>query len=270
MMRTVWENIMTILQAFFLFLCFLWALWLFHSLGFLVDSWGIFSFLTLIIDLVTNLLASLLVVIVIDRVINRWKMQKTERSRNYVRRRIAGSLTDLIWSMMPPQDWKTKLEEGVTTWNDYIDRVWSVKSDALQTLETMLHRHSYLIDLELVDGIFNIVEMLSSDIDWIDADPRMRNEFKSPLSLYHIASVVQNITSLSYEILFQPKKNLMGIVEYRVTRTPAGKAPITEWKRRSNEMKKRDVRVLGEAIQEYQRFKDACHKTIFEKEEKHQ
>lgn len=48
-------------------------------------------------DLLANLFAALVVVLIIDRIVRRSELQKKERTLSYVRRSVGAGLTDLVW-----------------------------------------------------------------------------------------------------------------------------------------------------------------------------
>lgn len=240
---------------------FLYALGLMYF--YIPDYHGILLFFNRISDLTANVTIALFVALVLEKLIDELKLtsrlQKTTRSRNYVKRRISSVYNNLIWFMQPPHDWKKRLTNPDSNWDDYYKQKFNVKENALHELETVLDRHPHLIDLELTNDILEMVELLSSRTRWMAIEPR----FRHPLNLEFFASDVHYVMNESYETI---KRHKLLETEHRLIISRSGETPKTTWKKTPKSQTTRSYIVFQEAVQEALRFKDACHNAIFKKE----
>jgi len=87
------------------------------------------------------------------------------RTINYVKRRITRVYTDLVWRMGPPKNWEERIRRKDSNWNDYYNKIWHTKENALHNLETLLDRYYGPVDeLGLIDDIVEMVAILEDSI----------------------------------------------------------------------------------------------------------
>jgi len=61
-------------------------------------------------DLWANLFASMIAVVIIERVITRARLERNQKSISFIRRRVFNTLDNLITSVKVPEDWKKILK----------------------------------------------------------------------------------------------------------------------------------------------------------------
>ena len=150
-------------------------------------------------DLTANLFAAIIAVLLIDKIVEKSKLQRSDRSIRYVRRKIAGVCIDLIWRMRPPKDWQERFAKADSSWDDFYETVWTLKTDALNRLEALLDKHHYLMDADLRNSVFDMVSLLEDPL-WIIADLDIVRE-RSSADLSFIAGEVPVIIHQSIETL---------------------------------------------------------------------
>jgi len=116
-------------------------------------------------DLWANLFASLIIILVFERILEHARMRErsenVEPSKKYVCYRISHVLKDLLFYSLPPSDWKSRLESG-SDWNDYYQRLMDIRRKTLEELTSILVNPEYLLKDELRNGISVIVRILNS------------------------------------------------------------------------------------------------------------
>lgn len=117
-------------------------------------------------DLWANLFASMIAIVFIGKVIKRASLEKNQQSITFVRGRVASILENLITSVKVPSDWKNKLADPKFIWEDYYKKLHDSRNISLKELETILDRYNYLLDSELMNDIFGIVNVLRSYYDY--------------------------------------------------------------------------------------------------------
>lgn len=108
-----------------------------------------------------SLFASMIAVLLIDKVVRKTELQKSERSTRYVNGRIASTCEHLVTYLKPPSDWQERLNSEKLDFDDYFERVLSFRRQALGELDIILDRYSYLIETELRNDLFDIIALLS-------------------------------------------------------------------------------------------------------------
>ena len=248
----MWINLRYVLVSLCVILVVLYGLFYFYQIEFR--------------DLTANLLASLVTILVIDQIVEKWKLQKTEQSINYVKRRITSVYLDLVWRMQPPKDWQERLKSKNSNWDDYYGKVWSLKEDYLHSLEMLLDRYHYLIDVELKNDVIEMVELLDDRFTWMMADPSIEIERKS-LDLYSIAGSVTNVISQSINTIKRHK--LVEESKYRVVTSRKGEPPKTERKKLTypseSALKRRHYKYFEQILEESIDFRDKCSNSVFPK-----
>ena len=101
--------------------------------------------------------------------------------------------------MRPPEDWQERLAKADSNWDDFYKRVWTLKTDALNRLEALLDNYHYLMDAELRNDIFDMIDSLD-DVMWIKADPDVVRE-RDVSDLSSMASEVTTIIHQSIETI---------------------------------------------------------------------
>jgi len=113
-------------------------------------------------DLWGNLFASMIVVLLVDKIIRRTELQKSERSMSYVKGRIANTCSNLTIYLRPPSNWQILLKSDKFDWKDYFHRVLTYKKRAQVELDVILDKYNYLIEPELRNAVFDIIGLLNS------------------------------------------------------------------------------------------------------------
>lgn len=126
--------------------------------------------ITFLKDLWVNLVAALVVVLVIDKIVEKSKLRRTEQSIFYAKQRIFGVLSDLVLAMRPPDNWQERLEDKKDTWSDFYERIWKSKEEALHTLEALIDSYYHLIGERLTNDVLEMIDILSGS-DWTTMDP---------------------------------------------------------------------------------------------------
>lgn len=220
-------------------------------------------------DLTANLLAALIAVLFIDWIVERSKLQKTERSVNYIKRRITSVYLDLIWRMRPPKDWGERLKKKNSNWDDYYGKVWSLKEDALHSLETLLDRYHHLLDAELTNDVLEMVGLLNHPTTWMMADPNVARALieKKDADLYSVASSVTNVVFQSINTIKRHK--LVEDSEHRVITSRRGEPPKMRREKltyaSASTLKKRHYAFFEQLLKECIRFRDECWNSVFPK-----
>ncbi len=122
------------------------------------------AWITPFADLWANLFASMIVVVIFERIIYRSKIEKNEQSITYVKGRIFGVLIDLMGTGMAPRNWKGKLENPKFNWSKYVNDLCNSRKQVLQELENIVDRYSYLLEPEIMNDVFVLVSVLRSPI----------------------------------------------------------------------------------------------------------
>lgn len=121
-------------------------------------------------DLWANLFASMIAIVVIERIIHRARIEKNQQSITYARGRIAHALVHLILSARVPSNWKNKLANPKFNWPRYIHELRDSRNHTLEELENILDCYSHLLEPKLMNDIFVLVSVLRSPIfDLADA-----------------------------------------------------------------------------------------------------
>lgn len=115
-------------------------------------------------DLWANLFATLIAVILIDRIVDKLKLQKSERSIRYIKGVTARIYANLMLRMRPPENWRGLLDKKSFDWSAYCNRIWTSRKEALDKLETLLDRHSHLMEAELRNDIFDMISLLEATL----------------------------------------------------------------------------------------------------------
>lgn len=136
-----------------------------YSIGTFFESFNneiIQSMIKPFTDLWANLFASMIVVLLVDKIIRRTELQKSERSMRYVKGRIANTCSNLAMHMRPPSNWQILLKRDKFDWKDYFHRVLNYKKRAQVELDVILDKYISLIEPELRNDVFDILGLLSS------------------------------------------------------------------------------------------------------------
>jgi hypothetical protein len=72
-------------------------------------------------DLVANLLASFITILVIERIVEWWRSQRIEPSITVVKRQILDTYWNLLRYMRPPSNWRERLQDKNANWDDYYE-----------------------------------------------------------------------------------------------------------------------------------------------------
>jgi hypothetical protein len=208
-------------------------------------------------DLWANLFAAFLAVVLIDRIVEKSKLQRSERSIRYVRRKIAGVCTDLIWRMGPPKGWQELLAKVDSNWDDFYRRVWTLRTDALSRMEALLDKHHYLMDAELRNYVFDMVESLNDD-RWIIADLDIVRE----RDVGDLSSIAKEITIIIHQSIEAIKRHKLLEYSYRSVTWSKGEQPKIE--RRTvpdpQALRKAQYSYYENLLKESIKFRDECSK----------
>lgn len=218
-------------------------------------------------DIWANLFAALVAVLLIDEIVKKQRLQRTERSINYVRRRISGVFIDLIWQMHPPKGWQKRLKDKKSNWDDFYKRVWNSKEKALHSLEALYDKYHHLLDAQLSNDVLEMVETLRGFI-WIVADPSSSGK----RGKRDLSSIAFETNLAIHQAIGTIKRS--ELLDYSVTRTISynpGDPPKASRKGR------RPIDIEGLIKDQYQRyesfleesikFRDECSRLRFSKEQ---
>lgn len=208
-------------------------------------------------DLWANLFASLLVILVIEKILQESREQerlaRIEPSKRYIKGKILHALTDLIGYGAPPSDWKSRLESD-SDWNDYFEKLIGVRNEALEELQNILVNPAPLLDDRLRNDVTSIVETLNS-FTWKTIEI---SHGKDIWSLYDAAGLSVTIISQSINLI---KKNNLLKNQGRLLRFKVGEAPkIEPLKGGINE--ERQYSIYENWLNRSIAFRDECHKRI--------
>jgi len=191
------------------------------------------------------------------------------RTINYVKRRITSVYTDLIWRMGPPKNWEERIRGKDSNWNDYYNKIWNTKENALHDLETLLDRYYDLVGaLDLIDDIVGMVAILEHRTRWMMAEPNTTLK-RDPLSLHTIAGDVVNVIFESIKMIKGHKllhDSTHVLISY-------GEGELPEMKRQKvidvDTHVRRHYSFFKQILDESVRFRDQTLKLVFkEKTEK--
>lgn len=118
-------------------------------------------------DLWANLLASMVVILIIERIVKKSRLEKNRQSVSFIRGRIARTLENLITSVKAPNDWKKNLDNPQFNWDSYYDGLIASRDVALEEFENIVDRYSYLLDSEpeLINDMICFVSSLREFFD---------------------------------------------------------------------------------------------------------
>lgn len=207
-------------------------------------------------DLLANLFAALIVVLIIDRIVRRSELQKKESVLEYVRRSVGENLSNLILGMQPPEDWKRRLKGGVpieTAWNNFFNRVWNVKENNLNSLQRLLEAyHNMIEEEELTEDIFEMISILKDHL-WVLIDPSIRGKGRDIMDLSQISSETNTVIQHAKDTIERHK-----LLEYSVARARTwSKGEPTKFM--LVRVRRKDAYSLYEKIvKESIEFRDAC------------
>ena len=111
------------------------------------------------IDLSTNLISEsvffAITILVLNKILERQKLQKSRRSIEYARNKILRICGDLIWGLSPSLDWETTLLK-TSDYVDFFKETIHSKEEGRKRLEDTIDKYHYLIDSELRNDIFDL------------------------------------------------------------------------------------------------------------------
>ena len=143
-----------------------------HALVFLLCLFGtlylIGTFLETLItplsDLWANLFASMIVVLGIEKIIHRVRIQKNKQSIRYVKGRLFTILADIMRYSRAPSNWKENLANPEYDWEPYVNKLACATTFSVKKLENIIDCFSYLLEPELMNDMFLLVSVLRLSI----------------------------------------------------------------------------------------------------------
>lgn len=142
-------------------------------------------------DLWVSLFATMITVLLIDRIIRKGEARRIKFTTDYVERRIADIFWILAESMAPPTGWKETVMEARPNWNDYYQRICSVSKKASEQLEAQLSMVGQFIEPDLMNDVTYILQLLTSPLlETICSTPP--NE-RDAMNLYEISALSSNV-----------------------------------------------------------------------------
>jgi hypothetical protein len=193
-------------------------------------------------DLWANLFASLIAVLIIERILHRAKIQKNKQSIIYVKGRILTTLTDIIMNSKAPSNWKEKLDNPEYDWEQYINELYCASSWSVKHLENIIDCYSHLLEPEIMNDIFLSVSVLRGKI--YDFSNALN---KSVVFISESIKIVENHELLKY----------MGITMHwrkaEVPKIKLGKEKITV-------CEQNQLRYYSEILEEAIKFRDEYKK----------
>lgn len=216
-------------------------------------------------DIWGELFASMIVVLLIDRIIRRTELQKSERPIRYVKARIAHTCSNLAIYLKPPSDWQIRLNNDKLDWNDYFKRVLINKTQSQDELDTILYKYSYLIEPELRNDIFDIISLLNS-WTWLALEEPTRSLEDDLWRLYNYANLVSALISESTETIKSHKllENVISSIAFKEGEKPKLESRISLRASLTESQYLNYETALKEAIN----LRDACHKKMLKHTEK--
>ena len=191
------------------------------------------------------------------------------RTINYVKRRIIRVYTDLIWGMEPPKKWEERIRRKDSNWNDYYNKTWYTKENALHNLETLVARYYDPLSASgLIDDTVAMVEILENRTRWMMVDPDTTLK-RDPLSLHTTSGDVVNVISESIRMIKDHK--LLDHPTHVLTSHREGELPKMERQKviNADTYVKRHYSFFKQILDESVKFRDATLKLVFrEKTEK--
>jgi len=206
-----------------------------------------------------SLFVSIIAVLLIDRIVRRTELQKSERSIRYVRGRIAHTCSKLAIYSKPPSDWEERLKGDDLTWNHYFSSVSCLRTQALNELDTILDKYGYLIESDLRNDVFDIVNLLNS-LTWSALQEPTRSIEDELWRLYNYANMTSAVMSKSTETIKSHRLlESAGIsTSFKKGEPPKIKRGVVISQRMREYQIKDHERFLKEAIN----LRDACHEYI--------
>ena len=121
-------------------------------------------------DLWANLFASVIVVLFIEKIIHRARIQKNKQSIKYVKGRLFTILAEIMCYARAPSSWKENLANPEYNWKQYINKLYCDTTWSVKKLEDIIDCFSYLLEPELMNDIFLLVSVLRNRVsDFSDA-----------------------------------------------------------------------------------------------------
>ena len=117
-------------------------------------------------DLWANLFASMIVVVLIERIITRVRVEKNQHSISLIRLRVANALTNLITSVKVPAEWRKNIDDQKFNWGEYHSRLRYSRDTALNELESTVANYSYLLNHKLTNDIIGLRSALGEYYDY--------------------------------------------------------------------------------------------------------
>jgi len=209
-------------------------------------------------DLLGNLFASVIAVLLIDRIVRRTELQKSERSTRYVKGRITGTCSNLAIHLSPPSDWQVRLNTDKLDWNGYFKRVLGSRKQALAELDMVLDKYGYLIEPELRNDVFDIVGLLSS-WTWLALQEPTRSLQDDLWRLYNYANLTSALISESIKII---KSHKLLRDAYSSISFKKGEPPRLEPDTHPVFLEERQYLDYEALLKEAINLRDACHARI--------
>lgn len=214
-------------------------------------------------DLWGSLFASMIAVLLIDRMVRRTELEKSKESIRFVKAKIAIECHKLIKNLKPPADWKKRIENRDSSWDDCLKRVWDTRVHSTAEFERLLDNYSHLMNRELENDIALLTSLLyDPDLAPFDLTQYQKSDdlIKYPkselLGVVWVANVVSAVISNSIRIV-RKYELLQSIVRYKTI--PKGKTPtITLGDRGEDHEFFAKVQDYESALAETIEFKDKC------------
>ena len=127
-------------------------------------------------DLWANLFASMIAVVIIERVITRARLEKNQQSISLIRVRVTNTITNLVSSVRVPAEWRKSIDNPKYNWDNYHKKLRESRDITLDELESIVDNYSYLINPRLTNDIISLISVLGEYYDY---------HLKSPLRGYY-------------------------------------------------------------------------------------
>ncbi len=202
-----------------------------------------------------NLFASMIAVLLIEKLVRKTEMQESERPIRYVKRRIASICYSLLYGMKPPTGWRERLDKPKLNWKKYFDRVMEYRTWNLRYLETLLERYGHLIDPpELRNDVFDIVGLLSKGT-WFGLAEPTRSSGDKLWRLRNFANLASAVISKSMETI--KCYNLLETIDPSIP-FEKGQPSEIQYSYKPKNIVERQLQDYDKIVKDAINFRDAC------------
>lgn len=250
-------------NLFLMELRFSFVLWIllfvfgsFYAYGTYIEITNATFFLTK--DLWGNLFASMIVVLLIDKIVRRTELQKSERSIRYVKGRIVHTFSNLAIHLRPPSNWQERLNSETLDLDNYYRKILGIRRQALSELDVISDKYVYLIEPKLRNDVFDIMSLLDS-WTWVALQEPTRCLADDLWRLYNFSSLTSAIISKSADTIKRHK-----LLEYTGVSMifKKGEPPKYEYLSKTDSLLESQYQNYEKSLKEAINLRDASHEKM--------